>query len=284
MVREFSLVNEIDQEYSLMDIHNCALLTEPQGLGYSYSNTYGQIVNKFINVLKVINQESFTGQVNFLNYDNYFKLVNFIENSTKLKLKYTVPYTSGSVTYYRNIDLASLTKTELKENKILSETITFNFTSLWYITESTEYEITEDEDAIRWDFRWDSRFLSYNSNTIDFNNKGHAPARVVIEIEGYIVNPTFIVEQGGQTLYELPITATINLGEKLIFSSLENDFYIKKVNMVTNEETNLFTLDNIDFSKNYILTLPEGESTLTIDTDDVLNQASVYIYSYYKSI
>ncbi len=283
MVREFSLINENDAEYSFMDIYNYCLLTEPEGLGYSYSNTYGQIVNKFINVLKVINQGTFTGQVNFINYDNYFKLVNFIEKSKKLKLKYIVPYKSNPVTYYRNVDMASLSKTDISVNGILTETLELEFTSLWYITESTEYEIGDEDDEIRWDFRWNSRFLSNNSNVIDYINNGHAPARVVIEIEGYVVNPTFIVEQNGITLYELPITTTINLGEKLLFSSLENDFYIKKVNMVTNEETNLFTLDNIDFDKDYILTLPEGESMFTIQTDDILNQATINIYSYYKS-
>lgn len=82
----------------------------------------------------------------------------------------------------------------------------------------------------------------------------------------------------------MPITATIELGEKLIFCTLENDFYIKKVNMVTEEETELYTLDNIDFYKDYILTLPIGESSLTILTDDILNQATVNIYSYYKAV
>ena len=36
MVREFKLVNEKGQEYSLMDIENHALLTDPAGLGYEY--------------------------------------------------------------------------------------------------------------------------------------------------------------------------------------------------------------------------------------------------------
>lgn len=284
MVREFSLINENNEEFSLMDIHNYCLLTDPEGLGYSYSNTYGQIANKFINVLKVINQGAFSGQVNFINYDNYFKLVNFIEKSEKLKLKYTVPYnTMEPVTYYRNIDMASITKTQIQENGILSETLDLEFISLWYITESTEYEIGDQEDEIRWDFRWNSRFLSNNSNAIDYINNGHAPARVTIEIEGYVVNPTFIVEQGANRLYELPINVTIDIGEKLLFSSLENDFYIKKINMITGVETNLFTLDNIDFNKDYILTLPKGESMFTIETDDILNQATVNIYSYYKA-
>ena len=284
MVRRFSLINEKDEEYSLMDIENYCLLTDPDGLGYSYTNTYEQIGNKFINSLKKINQGQFIGQVNFLCYDNYLKLVNFIENSTKLKLKYTVPYKSGEQTYYRNVNLSSLGKTQINTNGVLTEPIVIDFTSLWYKTEYTEYEIGSQENEIRWDFIWDSRFLSNNSNVIDFNNEGHAPARLIIELEGYVVNPSFKIEQNGKELFDVTINTTIEIGEKLIFSSLENDFYIKKVNMLTAEETNLYTLDNINFDKDYILKLPVGYSTLSIITEDILNEAKINIYSYYKAV
>ena len=36
MVREFSLLNEKNQMFSLMDIENYCLLTEPTGLGMTY--------------------------------------------------------------------------------------------------------------------------------------------------------------------------------------------------------------------------------------------------------
>lgn len=245
------------------------------------TNKFGNI---FINVLKKMNQNKFTGQVHFINYDNYLKLINFIEKSNKLKLKYIVPYSNESITYYRNVEISLLSKTEKGKDGILSETIEIDFTSLWYITESTEYEISKEDDEIRWDFRWDSRFLSNNSNAIEFDNNGHIPSRVLIEIEGYILNPIFKVEQDGKVLFELPINVTIEIGEKLIFSTIENNFFIKKVNMITNEETELYTLDNIDFDKDYILTLPKGKSILTILTDDILNQATVNIYTYYKAV
>lgn len=43
VVREFSLINENDEVFSFMDIVNYCLLTDPEGLGYSYANTYEQI-------------------------------------------------------------------------------------------------------------------------------------------------------------------------------------------------------------------------------------------------
>ena len=57
-VREFKLVNEKGQTYSLMDIKNYALLTEPDGLGYSYSTSYTKVGEVFINNIK--EQEAIT--------------------------------------------------------------------------------------------------------------------------------------------------------------------------------------------------------------------------------
>lgn len=54
MVREFKLINEKGQEYSLMDIRNYCLLTEPSGLGYSYNREYEQLGNTFVETFRKI--------------------------------------------------------------------------------------------------------------------------------------------------------------------------------------------------------------------------------------
>ena len=53
-VREFNLINEKGQKFSLMDIENFSLLTDPDGLGYTYSNSYTKVGEVFINNLKVL--------------------------------------------------------------------------------------------------------------------------------------------------------------------------------------------------------------------------------------
>ena len=71
MVREFNLINELGQTYSLMDIENYALLTSPMGLGYSYETEYEQLGNTFVTSLRKLVQGNITGILNFLKYDNY---------------------------------------------------------------------------------------------------------------------------------------------------------------------------------------------------------------------
>ena len=71
MVREFKLINEKGQEFSLMDIYNHTLLTEPSGLGYTYITEYQQLGDTFISNLRNIQQGQISGTLNFINYENY---------------------------------------------------------------------------------------------------------------------------------------------------------------------------------------------------------------------
>lgn len=58
MVREFKLLNENGQSFSLMDIHNAVLLTDPSGLGYAYETEYEKVGNSFITNIRGIAQRS----------------------------------------------------------------------------------------------------------------------------------------------------------------------------------------------------------------------------------
>ena len=72
MVREFKLVNEKGQEYSLMNINDYCLLTEPTGLGYSYSTEYERLGNTFIANLRKVEQGQINGIVNPSKFQVYF--------------------------------------------------------------------------------------------------------------------------------------------------------------------------------------------------------------------
>ena len=167
MVRGFRLLNEKGQEYSMMDINNYCLLTEPTGLGLSYFTEYEQLGNTFVDILRKIEQESINATVNFLKYDNYKKLIDFVEDSEKLKLAYKIPFESGEKEYLKDIEIENISKSEIQPNKIMSESITINCLSLWYEEKTTIYSMrTNPEEDLRWDFRWDKRFNNYDKFTI----------------------------------------------------------------------------------------------------------------------
>ena len=284
-VREFKLVNEKGQTYSLMDIKNYALLTEPDGLGYSYTTSYTKVGEVFINNLKEQEQVQITGICNFLYYENYTNLVNFIESSESLKLSYKIPLIDGSqIEYFKNIEIQSLGKTEKDEKGILSCPISFDMTSLWYEQKEYTYDMSAGDDEVRWNFKWGSRFANYNSRKLEFNNTGHTLAPIYLEIDGVVNNPEIIVtDSNGTTLFNLLININIVQYEKFIYSSVDGDIKILKQNVDGTYE-NLFKQAYIDIANNNIFKLPLGTSNIIIQADNEIVSATLNIYPYYKSI
>ena len=284
MVREFNLVNEKGQEFSLIDLYNYCFLSDPSGLGYSYSTEYKQLGNTFITNLRNFEQGQIIGIANFINYDNYRNLVNFIESSEKLRFSYTIPFLNGEQQYFKDVQINNLTKTQLQTNGILSETITFDCLSLWYLENTITYTVEPLENEIRWDFKWDSSFSDYDSRNLQYINEGHVEAPIFVEISGQVVNPSIELLIDGELYQKVTIHVTIEEFENLIYDSRENQFAISKEN-TDGTLTSLFSLDCINPANDNVIRLPKNKSCeirLTA-SNEVLN-AKLTIYPRYKAI
>ena len=114
MVREFYIENETGQRFSMMDIEKGCFLSSPMGLGYSYDIQYSQIGNDFIQNIRKLMQGQISGELIFKKYDNYKKLVDFIESAEFLKLVYKVPFENGLTEYFKDIDISNIEKGEIR--------------------------------------------------------------------------------------------------------------------------------------------------------------------------
>ena len=114
MVREFKLINEKGQEFSLMDIENYCLLTDPSGLGYKYSTEYEQLGHIFLTNLRKLEQSTIIGTANFLYYDNFMNFGNFVESAKKLQFVYSVPYKNEKKVFYRDVNIKEIQKSVIK--------------------------------------------------------------------------------------------------------------------------------------------------------------------------
>ena len=285
-VREFCLMNKKGQEFSLMDIENYCLLTSPKGLGLEINNSYEQLNNLFITNISKLKQGNISGLLNFKNYDNYKALVDFIAHAESLYIRYKIPYSDGSLkTYYRDIAINSLSKTDIdKDTGVLSETISIDCLSLWYQKNQVIYEITALDDEIRWDFKWDSRFASYDVRDLKYINQGHVPASIELEINGNVLNPAIELYVEGNLYQRVPVNITIAQYEKLLYSSKENDFYIKK-QLANGSLVDLFSLDYIDFSNDNVLRIPVDKSCdLRLTADNDIQSAKITIFVYYLAV
>lgn len=284
MVREFKLVNEKGQEYSLMDIENYCLLTDPSGLGYTYSTEYQQVGNTFIENLRKIQQEPIIGTANFLKYDNYKNLVDFIEKSEKLRLAYKIPFSDTEKEYFKDINIQSLTKTQKLTDGVLSETITFDCLSLWYEQNTVIYTIEPNLNEIKWDFKWNSKFADYDTRSLQYINNGHVEAPVLIEIDGYVKNPYIELYVEGELYQTVTFNTTINQYEKFLYGTKENDFYINRQKTDGTLE-NLFSLDVIKFENDNVIRLPQNKSCeLKLKAENEILNANVTILTYYKAV
>ena len=284
MTREFYLLNENGEKYSFMDLNNSCFLTDPQGLGVSYTYSYEAVGDTYVNYSKLLNQNVISGTCNFKNYDNYKKLIDFIEKSKELKLIYKIPIENESVEYQRNIILKDLSKTEIKTNNILSCNISFDTLSLWYTEQIYTYKIEPESDTIRWNFKWPSKWMNYNTRKITFNNEGHTEAPFLLKINGVVENPKITVfDSNNNQLYSIQIPILISTNEKFIYSSIDNNLMIAK-ETADGTIQSLFTQDYIDITNNNIFKLPVGESSISISAEQDVEDAILTIYPYYKSV
>ena len=286
MVREFKLVNEKGQEYSLMDIEKNCLLTEPSGLGTSYSSEYERLGYSFIQSLRTFEQGQIQAQLNFINYDNYRNLVDFIENSEKLKLEYILPYKTGTKQYYKDIEINLLSKSEIQPNGVMTEGITMDCLSLWYEKLNLTYNIIKDDidNLILWDFIWDSKFNGSANSEINLVNTGHVEAPIELEISGRVINPYVVLSIEGQEYQRVTFNIEIGIYEKLLYGSKENNFYILK-QLEDGTTESLFKLDVIDFSNDNVIRIPKNKSCkLQIFAENEISDVKAMIYIYYKAV
>ena len=283
MVREFKLINEKGQQFSMMDIKKHCLLTQPTGLGYDYITDYEQVGNSFISNIRKIGQGQIVGQVNFLKYDNYKALIDFIETSDSLRFSYKIPFESTYKEYFKDVQIQSITKTEIQPNEVMSETSTFDCLSLWYEEIETVYDMTAGENEMRWDFRWDSRYISFDVRSLIYDNKGHVEAPIQIEIDGAVDNPKIEIIVNETTIANLTIPVSLTSYEKLLYSSKTGDIYIRK-QLADGTYENLFTKQYIDITNNNIFKLPLGASEIRFTADDEITSAKLIIYPQYKAV
>lgn len=284
MVRGFRLLNEKGQEFSMMDIHNYCLLTEPSGLGISYSIEYEQLGNTFVENLRRIEQGKIDATVNFLKYDNYKKFIDYIESSEKLRLAYKLPFETGQKEYLKDIEIQHISKSEIQANGVISESITIDCLSLWYEEKKVIYTIEPQEDEMRWDFKWDSRFPGYDIRSFSYVNNGHTEAPVLIQISGRVLNPQIELYVEGDLYQTVSLNVDISVYEKLLYGTKENDFYINRQKADGTLES-IFNLDVIDFNNDNVIRLPKNKSCeIRLLSESDIIDAQITILTYYKAV
>ena len=107
-VRRFILENEKGQHFRLDSLDEGCFLTSPSELGYAYNINFVQSENEFIENNRKIEQKKPKGTLK--------EFGDFVESSKKLKWLYIIPFEKEEKTYYRDVTIIKLDKTEKTEN------------------------------------------------------------------------------------------------------------------------------------------------------------------------
>lgn len=282
-VRTFLLENEKGQQFRLDNLDEGCFLTSPSNLGLSKKIEFQKIGQTYVEISKEDEQKSPSGTVFFKNYNKYREFIDFTEAANKLKIIYKIPYKTEEKKYYKDIILKKIDKTE-KSGKWLSCPVEFTGVSLWYEENTIEYTISPIENEIRWDFIWDTTFNDNNSQNLIYQNMGHVPAPITLEMNGAVSNPIIEIYINDTLYQELRIKTTIAEYEKLIYNSKENEFAIKKIKTDGTEEE-LFDLDIIDFENDNVIRIPKNKTCeIRLKADNTIENAKLTIFPQYKSV
>lgn len=282
-VRKFLLENEKGQQYRLDSLNEGCFLVSPSNLGYSYESDFVRLGYSFIENNRQIQQKNPAGTAYFKSYDKVKEFIDFVENSTSLKWVYIVPFEEEEKSYYRDVTIVKLDKTE-KSGKWLACPVEFAGLSLWYEENTIIYTITPQSNEIRWDFEWDSRFTDYDSRNLQYINQGHTEAPILVEMDGHLVNPKIELYVEGELYQSVEITVEIAEYEKLLYGTRENDFYINRQKTDGTLES-LFDLDYIDPANDNVIRLPKNKSCeLRLTADNEVLNAQVTILPQYKAV
>lgn len=143
------------------------------------------------------------------------------------------------------------------------------------------YTIDSVTNELRWNFRWNPIFTSYDNRNIIFENKGHTEAPFKLELDGEVVSPIITILEDDVEVKKLDLTGlTIATGERFIYNTKDTEQEIVKVS--ENEKTNLFNFLNPNFINFY--KLRKGVSTIRLEADGEITSGKLTIYVQYKAV
>lgn len=159
--------------------------------------------------------------------------------------------------------------------------MTFNVKSLWYEAQEWVATIDSVSNELRWNFKWNPLFASYDNRNIIFENKGHTEAPFKLELNGEVVNPKISILENEIVVKSLDLTGlTIQDGEKFVYNTKDTEQSIYKE--ASGTKTNLFSFLNPNFINFY--KLRKGVSKIRLEADGEITSGKLIIYVQYKAV
>lgn len=285
MIRKFYLENEYKQRLDLQDMENAGLAIQPSGLGYDADATYIRVGSHFVTDSFFDRQAMPAFRIIFrpdIGYINYHKVIQFILSAKSLTLVYIPPMGTG-MEYYRDIDVTSMSKTEIEADNILPMDITLPCKTPYYTQNNKRFEVKAIEGEKRYDYKYPYRYNEYSTLGFTITNDGHEPAAFEFVINGYTEYPLArLLDADGNTLQELKFPLIVQEGEYLLYRSLDVARVVE-LHKADGTVENLINMLDI-YNENWLKS-PIGTTRMVLTSDTgVMNTIGATVYAFYKVV
>lgn len=280
-MRKYYLENEIGERFSFLNIDDGIATADISGHGFSINSDYTKVGDMFVSNYREDEQGEMEFTVQFIGRHmlmRYTDFVNFLNTASELYLIY-IPYDNAE--YKRNVDVASVDAGSI-DNGVYKAKLKLLCKSMFYSTEKSDFVVTANEAGMTFDFVWDTWFNDYSNIVCDISNDGHVESAFQIEFAGYVQNPKVQVFQNGKIIHELVFPITVMQGERMQYSTLDDDLYIEiiKKDGSTQNLISFLSMENENFFK-----LPKGKSEMLFACEGgSLDEVHVKLFKYYKAV
>lgn len=289
-MRAFFLQNETGARVGLNG-EDGIRLTEPAGLGLSFSTEYADIEEGFFKRTKRKEpQGKAAGTLNFTKnaYARYQEFIDWCMRAAKLYLVYK-PLNSE---YFREIEISYLTKTELNMVRWLEIPAAFSCLSPWYLPTPLELNFESDADtAMRYTFCYDDTLVYGESGgglySVEIPARGHVPAALRVRYTGAAADLEISLTgaESGTEYGKCAVSGSIGETETLELFTAKRGAYVKSI-AADGTETDLLDAGRVDISTEPFFRAPVHEASILKLTGagTLAGSVSAQAYFYYRSV
>ena len=141
-MRQFALVDSSNNRFELT-IARASFFNQPTGLGFARDNEYVRVGGAYVRSSRdTFEQGEISGRIIMKGYALYPYLTAYLLSGKELRLEYTDG--ENGQTYYRDVEVQTLEKSELDTAGLLICPITFTCKSRWYQVIETTFTDRKD--------------------------------------------------------------------------------------------------------------------------------------------
>lgn len=290
-MRKFYLENSAGERKPL-NAEDGVFLSAPAGLGFTLATSYADLKRGFFQAVADDSepQSSFTGTLTFYKSEPYRQWKSFVDWCALAGQLVLVYKPFNSVEYYRQVDIAYLTKGELNAVGALDVPASFSCLTPWYEKSPSVLDMQNNEGkAIRYTYRYtdDLIYGADSSATLagTIYPGGHVPGSVQLRYTGAILNPQIrlVGNVSGKTHGLTALTASFQQTDTLELSTQYRDSHVHKI---AADGTVTDLLDSVSLSTDPFWHIPIDEPcTISVEADSVFSgNAELLVFYYYRSV